>query len=109
MAHETAVIAGEAQDALDFLDVGRGAERLKLGDLLIVGPEPVARCTLDALDASVRALSQASPGFKRRVVDACVAAVTAARRTTVVEAELLRAICASIGVPMPPIEAVVSA
>jgi hypothetical protein len=44
---------------------------------LPVGPVPVARCTLDALDASVRALSQASPGFKRRVVDACVAAVTA--------------------------------
>jgi Zn-dependent protease with chaperone function len=76
---------------------------------LPVGPVPVARCTLDALDASVRALSQASPGFKRRVVDACVAAVTADRRTTVEEAELLRAICASIGVPMPPIEAVVSA
>jgi Zn-dependent protease with chaperone function len=76
---------------------------------LPVGPVPAARCTLDALDASVRALSQASPGFKRRVVDACVAAVTADRRTTVEEAELLRAICASIGVPMPPIEAVVSA
>jgi Zn-dependent protease with chaperone function len=76
---------------------------------LPVGPVPVARCTLDALDAALRALSQASPGFKRRVVDACVAAVTADRRTTVEEAELLRAICASIGVPMPPIEAVVSA
>jgi hypothetical protein len=43
------------------------------------------------------------------VVDACVAAVTADRRTTVEEAELLRAVCASIGVPMPPIAAVASA
>ncbi len=66
-------------------------------------PVPAARCTLDALDAALRALAQSGPGFKRRVVDACVAAVSADRRTTVEEAELLRAICASIGVPMPPI------
>lgn len=72
-------------------------------------PVPAARCTLDALDAALRALSQAGPAFKRRVVDACVAAVAADRRTTVEEAELLRAICASIGVPMPPIAAAVPA
>lgn len=76
---------------------------------LPAGPVPAARCTLDALDAALRALAQAGPGFKRRVVDACVAAVTADRRTTVEEAELLRAICASIGVPMPPIAATAAA
>jgi tellurite resistance protein len=39
------------------------------------------------------------------MVDACVAAVTADGRTTVEESELLRAVCASVGVPMPPIAA----
>ena len=66
-------------------------------------PLPAASCTLDALEAALRALSAAGPGFKRRVVDACVAAVAADGRTSVEEAELLRSVCASIGVPMPPV------
>jgi tellurite resistance protein len=43
--------------------------------------------------------------MRRRLVDACVAAVTADGRTTVEEAELLRAVCAAIGAPMPPLAA----
>jgi hypothetical protein len=38
-------------------------------------------------------------------VDACVACVCADGVTTVEEAELLRAVCASIGAPMPVIAA----
>ena len=41
--------------------------------------------------------------MKRRLVDACVACVGADGRTTVEEAELLRAVCASVGAPMPPV------
>jgi hypothetical protein len=96
--------------ASDAAAAGRAWVDARAADPALPGdPVPAARCTLDALDAALRALSQASPGFKRRVVDACVAAVTADRRTTVEEAELLRAVCASIGVPMPPIAAVASA
>jgi hypothetical protein len=39
------------------------------------------------------------------LVDACVACVAADGRTTVEEAELMRAVCDSIGVPMPPVAA----
>jgi hypothetical protein len=68
-------------------------------------PVPAASCTLDALDASLRAFAGSSPAMRRRLVDACVAAVTADGRTTVEEAELLRAVCAAIGAPMPPLAA----
>ena len=69
------------------------------------GPVPAARCTLDALDASLRAIAAGGASVRRSMVDACVAAVTADGRTTVEESELLRAVCASVGVPMPPIAA----
>ena len=60
-------------------------------------------CTLDALDESLRNVSAASPRVKGVLVDACIACVAADGQTTVEEAELLRAICAAIGTPMPPI------
>ena len=69
-------------------------------------PDPAQRCTLDALDGSLRAFAGATPGLKRRLVDACVACVAADGQTTVAEAELLRAVCASIGAPMPPVRQV---
>ena len=62
-------------------------------------------CTLDALDQSLRNMSAASSRTKGTLVDACVACVAADGQTTVEEAELLRAICAAIGAPMPPISA----
>ena len=70
-------------------------------------PAPLAaeRCTLDALDAALRGYAGAPPERKGLLVDACVACVAADGRTTVEEAELLRAICASIGAPMPPVAA----
>lgn len=63
-------------------------------------------CTLDALDESLRNMCGAPPNGKRKLVDACVACVAADGQTTVDEAELLRAICAAIGAPMPLIAAV---
>ena len=69
-------------------------------------PDAVSVCTLDALDGALRAFAGATPGLKRRLVDACVACVAADGQTTVEEAEILRAVCASIGAPMPPVRQV---
>ena len=69
-------------------------------------PNAVSVCTLDALDGALRAFAGATPGLKRRLVDACVACVAADGQTTVEEAEILRAVCASIGAPMPPVRQV---
>jgi Zn-dependent protease with chaperone function len=73
-----------------------------------LGPRPCApaRCTLDALDSSLRGFAGSSMAMRRRLVDAAVACVGADGTTTVEEAELLRAIGASIGAPMPPMVAV---
>ncbi len=70
---------------------------------LPASPVPSQRCTLDALDSSLRAFAGSGTAMKRRLVDACMACVAADGLTTVEEAELLRAVCASIGVPMPPV------
>ena len=92
--------AGDAAGARRAWDAARASS-----GRLPAEPVHPSRCTLDALDASLRALSGASPAVRRLLVDACVSAVTADGRTTVEEAELLRAICACVGSPMPPIAA----
>jgi Zn-dependent protease with chaperone function/uncharacterized tellurite resistance protein B-like protein len=66
-------------------------------------PLPARACTLDALDAALAALDGSASQAKRAVVAACVAAVCADGQTTATEAELLRAICDGMGVPVPPV------
>ncbi|MFO0961429.1 MAG: M48 family metallopeptidase [Phycisphaerales bacterium] len=66
-------------------------------------PLPAPACTLDALDEALQALDATPTGRKRALVDAAIACVASDGRTTVEEAELLRAVCDSIGIPMPPI------
>jgi Zn-dependent protease with chaperone function len=58
---------------------------------------------LDALDAALTDLEEAAPQIKRRVLEAVVACIAADRQISVTEAELLRAIAGSLGVPMPPL------
>jgi Zn-dependent protease with chaperone function len=58
---------------------------------------------LNALDAALAELEEAAPQVKRRVLEAVVACIAADRQISVAEAELLRAIASSLGVPMPPL------
>ena len=93
--------ASDKDAALRAWDAARETE-----PALPESPDPVQRCTLDALAGSLGAFAGATPALKRRLVDACVACVAADGQTTVEEAELLRAVCASIDAPMPPIRQV---
>jgi hypothetical protein len=95
--------ASDADGALRAWRAARGAE-----PSLPAEPVPAQGCTLDALDGSLRAFAGSGSAMKRRLVDACVACVAADGQTTVEEAELLRAVCASIGAPMPPVLPVAS-
>jgi Zn-dependent protease with chaperone function len=61
------------------------------------------QCTLGALDAALEQLVQASAPVKRRLIEACAACVAADGEATVREAELLRAVCAMLDCPMPPL------
>ena len=58
---------------------------------------------LAALDAALADLEQAAPQVKRKVLEGAVACIAADRQVTATEAELLRAVSASLGVPMPPL------
>ena len=62
-------------------------------------------CTLDALDASLRRLSAIRMDDRRRLLAACVESIAHDGATTVIEAQLLRAIGDSIECPIPPIAA----
>jgi hypothetical protein len=64
---------------------------------------PSDDCHLDALDDALAELDDAAPQVKRLVLRAAVASIAADRQVTASEAELLRAISASLGVPMPPL------
>ena len=64
---------------------------------------PHEECGLAELDAALVELDRAAPQVKKRVLEAAVACITADRQVTAEEAELLRAVSASMGCPMPPI------
>jgi Zn-dependent protease with chaperone function len=64
---------------------------------------PGSELRLDALDAALATLENAAPQAKRRILQAAVTAIMADRTVTAAEAELLRAISASLGAPMPPL------
>ena len=64
---------------------------------------PVDDLQFTALDAALAALEEAAPKVKRQVLRAAVACIAADRTVTATEAELLRAMSASLGCPMPPL------
>jgi Zn-dependent protease with chaperone function len=61
------------------------------------------RISAARLDAALDRLDGAIPSLKARVVEACAATVMYDGRILAPEAELLRAIALSLGVPVPPI------
>jgi hypothetical protein len=58
---------------------------------------------LTMLYSFLQALEGASLEDKRRIVNACAACILADARVTIREGELLRAICAALDCPMPPL------
>ena len=64
---------------------------------------PATDLRLDALDAALATLEQVAPQTKRRILQAAATVILADRTVTAAEAELLRAISASLGAPMPPL------
>jgi hypothetical protein len=64
---------------------------------------PQHEIALQAFHEAMQKLAEAVPEIKRRVVAACAACIQADTRVTVREGELLRAICATLNCPMPPL------
>lgn len=59
-------------------------------------------CGLAAVDQALTTLNTASPAIKKMILDACIACIAADGRTTVNEAELLRAVADALDCPIPP-------
>jgi len=75
-----------------FLDLQREAALL-----------PREQCTLKAFDAALAELNQAAFPVKRRIIAALTVCIAADGRVTLEESELLRAVAAALGCPLPPI------
>ena len=64
---------------------------------------PRERAGLRELDRALGILLDADPTTRQQVLSACAACISADRRVTQAEGELLRAIASGIGCPMPPL------
>ena len=67
-----------------------------------------SECTTAQLDAALRALAHAAMPIKQKLIQAFTVCIWADGKVTPRERELLRAIAAMLGCPMPPLEHVVS-
>ena len=65
--------------------------------------EPHDNDTVQVLDRSLDTLLSLNGDGRRKLLEAVRAAVLADKRLSAVEAELIRAICASLDCPLPPI------
>jgi hypothetical protein len=92
--------AGHRDAAAARMAFDEARQSLGIQDARLCPPEA---CGLDALDAALDALEGAAPLVKRQILRAAAAGIAADRTVTPAEAELLRAISASLGCPMPPI------
>jgi hypothetical protein len=61
-----------------------------------------SHCTFAELDRAMQRVGDASTGVKKRIVQAIAHTVLADDDVTVEEAEILRAVCEVIDVPLPP-------
>lgn len=66
-------------------------------------PLPQQQCTLPTFGAALTELAQVSPSVKREVLTAVTACIAADGAVTLEESELLRAIAAALGCPVPPV------
>jgi Zn-dependent protease with chaperone function len=64
---------------------------------------PRDRAGAEGLDAALAALDEAAPAVKARLLEACAATALADRRVGAGEAELVRAVAAALGLPLPPV------
>lgn len=79
---------------------GKGSEHLNIGSLSI---RPLEECSLQGLGEVHATLSRVSFPAKRDLLYACAATISADKRVTVEEGELLRGIADSLDCPMPPL------
>jgi hypothetical protein len=93
--------AGQAQPERAAQAFARGAQQLA-DARAVTTLLPFEQCGLADLDRALAELAKASPAMKRKLIEACAAAIAFDKRVTIQEGELLRAIADSLDCPMPP-------
>jgi Zn-dependent protease with chaperone function len=76
-----------------------GTENLPLPTAIL----PLSQCRLPAFDAALGELARSSPEVKRSILAAMAACVAADGKIMPAETEILRAVAAVLGCPMPPL------
>jgi Zn-dependent protease with chaperone function len=66
-------------------------------------PAQPGECSLGAFDKAMHELAQSAPQVKKQIVAAAAACIAADGKVSVKEAELMRAIAAILGCPVPPL------
>jgi Zn-dependent protease with chaperone function len=92
--------AGQGDAAIIQHSFDEAKNRLGLPDLRL---KPVDRVSLREVDAALDTLAEASPGVKKRLIEAAAVCIMTDTQVSAREGELLRAICDSLDCPMPPL------
>jgi len=93
--------AGQADEADAKLAFDKGMEEIGRK----ATPLAKSDCSMHNFDAALKALAEAAPKLKRQIFSAYVACVAADGKVTPREGQLVQAIAAVLGVPVPPIGA----
>ena len=105
--HLGMLYSGMAWIGSDFqADQARAAYDNGFGSLDIPAPgfiENFQDCDLNKMNDAMEQIDSAAPSIKKRIVHGLATIVDHDGQMTVAEAELLRAVCEAIGVPMPPV------
>ena len=101
--------AAEAGIVLSLLvHAGRGdaaafGQGMKALGLTASVPRPPAELSIAAVEAALYELKLLAPLKKPAFIKACLAVVMADEKLTVIEGELMRALCAALDSPLPPL------
>jgi len=96
----TVAYSGQRDDVSAQAAFEKGWRRLGVGGVGMAGRE---KGDLASLGQALDRLEAMRPADQQRLVEALVLVIAADREVTTAEAELLRAICDSLGCPMPPL------
>ena len=107
------VLTREVSTLLSALAYAGAEDRYQAGEALLMGESAVQGIGVEllddeaadmrALDSVLKTLAQCSMRVKKQLLTACALVVGADKTITINEAELLRAVADSLGVPTPPL------
>jgi Zn-dependent protease with chaperone function len=102
------IIADQGNESRESADQAYSAGVAAFGEWASKLKAPVnAKMTVDALDRSLDVLSSLDSKGQRRLIEAVNLCISRDGQLSLAEAELLRAVCASLDCPLPPVLAAV--